>query len=72
MESGFEEMLASLGTREAHLPSRVRSILWILSATPILAEFGQSIADEREIRAELRMRLPMSEPEAAPLAAAGV
>ncbi|HEY0800694.1 MAG TPA: radical SAM protein, partial [Steroidobacteraceae bacterium] len=72
MEHDFEEMLGSLGTQEAHLPSRVRSILWILSATPILAEFGHSIADEREIRAELRMRLPRSEPEAALLAAAGV
>ena len=72
MEHDFEEMLASLGTQGAHLPSRVRSILWILSATPILAEFGQSIADEREIRAELRMRLPLFEPEAVPLAAASV
>jgi hypothetical protein len=42
----------------------------MLSATPILAEFGQSIADENEIRAMLCARLPMSEPEAAPLAAA--
>jgi radical SAM superfamily enzyme YgiQ (UPF0313 family) len=70
MERDFERILASLEMQGAHLPSRVRSLLWILSAIPILAEFGQSIADESELRAELRMRLPRSEPEAVPLAAA--
>jgi radical SAM superfamily enzyme YgiQ (UPF0313 family) len=71
IEYSFGAKLTSLGTQEAHLPSRVRSILWMLSAEPILAEYGHSIADENEIRAALRMRLPLPEPEAAPLAAAG-
>jgi hypothetical protein len=72
MERGFEEILASFEPQTAHLPSRVRSLLWILSAVPILAEFGQSIADESELRAQLCMRLPVIEPEVAALTAAGV
>jgi anaerobic magnesium-protoporphyrin IX monomethyl ester cyclase len=65
MEHSFETMLASLERRVAHLPSRVRSLLWILSAMPILAEFGQFIADESEIEAELSARLPVFQPETA-------
>lgn len=65
MEHSFETVLASLEKRVAHLPSRVRSLLWILSAMPILAEFGYFIADEGEIQAELRARLPVFQPEAA-------
>ncbi|MDP9089159.1 MAG: B12-binding domain-containing radical SAM protein [Pseudomonadota bacterium] len=65
MEHSFETVLASLEKRVAHLPSRVRSLLWILSAVPILAEFGYFIADEAEIQAELSARLPVLQPEAA-------
>jgi hypothetical protein len=32
---------------------------------PILAEFGQFIADESEIQAELSARLPVCQPETA-------
>jgi len=69
MERGFESSLESLERHAAHLPSRVRSLLWILSAIPVLAELGQSIADESEVRAELCARLPALQPEVA-LAAA--
>jgi radical SAM superfamily enzyme YgiQ (UPF0313 family) len=69
MERSFEAMLAPLETQVAHLPSRVRSLLWILSSLPIMAEMGQSIADEAEVRAELCARLPAFQPEAAELAA---
>jgi DNA polymerase III psi subunit len=65
MEHNFETVLASLEKRVAHLPSRVRSLLWILSAMPILAEFGHFIADESEIQAELSARLPAFQPECA-------
>ena len=67
MEQSFETALASLEKRVAHLPSRVRSLLWILSAIPILAEFGQFIANESEIQAELMARLPMFQSETARL-----
>jgi radical SAM superfamily enzyme YgiQ (UPF0313 family) len=60
IEGDFEERLAELQERVAHLPSRVRSLLWILSALPALAEEGIEIADEREVRADLASRLPRS------------
>lgn len=65
MEQSFETVLASLEKRVPHLPSRVRSLLWILSAIPILAEFGYDIADEGEIQAELDARLPVCQTQAA-------
>ncbi|HEY6483996.1 MAG TPA: radical SAM protein [Steroidobacteraceae bacterium] len=58
MESSFEAMLAPLEEQVAHLPSRVRSLLWILCALPILAEHGFRIADDSEVRAQLAARLP--------------
>ncbi len=41
-----------------HLPSRVRSLVWILAAAPVLAARGLPIADEQDIEAELALRLP--------------
>jgi radical SAM superfamily enzyme YgiQ (UPF0313 family) len=79
MERSFNSMLAHLEKEVAHLPSRVRSLLWILCAVPIMAERGQIIADENEVRAELQARLPtlrsgsgrpLVAEEAAPLVAA--
>jgi len=70
MERNFEVTLAGLEKHVAHLPSRVRSLLWILSAIPIMAERGQSIADESEVRAELYARLPAFQPEAVQFATA--
>ena len=60
MEQGFERRIAALEHGAAHLPSRVRSLIWILASLPVLAEHGIRIADEREVRAELRARLPRS------------
>jgi radical SAM superfamily enzyme YgiQ (UPF0313 family) len=71
VEQGFETALEALES-EAHLPSRVRSLLWILSAIPVLAEFGRSVADESEVRAELCARLPVRRPDAALSAAAAL
>jgi radical SAM superfamily enzyme YgiQ (UPF0313 family) len=70
MERSFEALLAPLEQQVAHLPSRVRSLLWILCSLPIMAELGQFIADENEVRAELYARLPTLRPEAARFAAA--
>jgi radical SAM superfamily enzyme YgiQ (UPF0313 family) len=61
IEAAFEDMLFSLQSEVAHLPSRVRSLLWILASLPIMAEHGLIIADEREVRAELNARLPTIE-----------
>jgi hypothetical protein len=70
IESRFEALLEPLEKQVAHLPSRVRSLLWILSSLPIMEEQGQRIADEREVRAELYARLPAMRWEAAQYAAA--
>jgi radical SAM superfamily enzyme YgiQ (UPF0313 family) len=58
IERDFEDMLALLQEQVAHLPSRVRSLLWILCSVPILAEHGIHIAAEQDVRAELQERLP--------------
>jgi radical SAM superfamily enzyme YgiQ (UPF0313 family) len=70
MERRFEAMLGPLEQQVAHLPSRLRSLLWILSSLPVMAERGQYIADESEVRAELYARLPAPRPAAAPIATA--
>jgi radical SAM superfamily enzyme YgiQ (UPF0313 family) len=70
LERRFESLLEPLEKEVAHLPSRVRSLLWILSALPIMAEQGHFIADEAEVRAELDARLPTLQQEAAQFAVA--
>jgi radical SAM superfamily enzyme YgiQ (UPF0313 family) len=70
MERSFEAMLAPLEKEVAHLPSRVRSLLWILCSLPIMAERGHFIATESEVRAEFYARLPTLRQEAARFAAA--
>jgi anaerobic magnesium-protoporphyrin IX monomethyl ester cyclase len=70
MESSFEAMLGEIEQHTAHLPSRLRSLLWILSSLPIMAERGQYIADESEVWSELYARLPALRSAAAPIAAA--
>ena len=58
IERDFELMLESLEREAAHLPSRVRSLVWILCSLPIMAERGHYIAPESELRAQLYSRLP--------------
>ena len=70
IERDFESALADLQQRAAHLPSRVRSLVWILSAAPVMAAHGFPIAAEDEVRAELEARLPQLRRTTAALAAA--
>ncbi len=70
IESSFEDMLFSLQAEVAHLPSRVRSLLWILASVPVMAEHGIRIADESELRADLLARLPVTHGTAVEPAAA--
>jgi radical SAM superfamily enzyme YgiQ (UPF0313 family) len=58
IESDFERRLAAMEEAAAHLPSRVRSLVWILSSLSVLAEHGIPVADAREVTAELEARLP--------------
>jgi radical SAM superfamily enzyme YgiQ (UPF0313 family) len=58
IEARFGQHLKELEAQGAHLPSRVRSLIWILSSLPTLEAHGITIASEREVRLELRSRLP--------------
>ena len=58
IESGFERRLAAVEDGATHLPSRVRSLLWILSSLSVLADYGICAGDERAVQAELEARLP--------------
>ena len=70
IETAFEDLLFSLQSEVAHLPSRVRSLLWILASLPVMAEHGVWIADEQQVRAGLHARLPATDEAAAQPAAA--
>jgi radical SAM superfamily enzyme YgiQ (UPF0313 family) len=59
IERDFEAVLTTL-QRLAHLPSRVRSLVWILCSLPVMARLGFPIADEALVRAELELRLPQT------------
>src|SRR5262245_11239523 len=58
IERDFEHMLGLLEQHMAHLPSRVRSLIWIQCAAPVMAEYGMPIADPDEVRVQLQARLP--------------
>ena len=58
IERSFELLLESLESKVAHLPSRVRSLVWILCSLPIMDAHGLFIAPESEVRAQLCARLP--------------
>ena len=58
IERDYEEALLQLQPRAPHLPSRLRSLLWILCSLPVMAGRGLPIADEDEVRTELDARLP--------------
>jgi len=60
IEHGFETLLAGLAPRAPHLPSRVRSVLWLLAAVPVMAGHGYAIADGHELAAHLDSVLPQA------------
>ena len=65
IERDFEESLLQLQPRAAHLPSRLRSLLWIQSSLQAMAEQGLPIADDEEVRSEFTARLPQPKRAAA-------
>ncbi|MDY6948892.1 MAG: radical SAM protein [Pseudomonadota bacterium] len=58
IERNFEALLLELQPHAPHLPSRLRSLVWITAGVPVLAEHGIFVASEQEVRAELESRLP--------------
>ena len=64
IEHDYEARLAQLQRCVAHLPSRTRSLLWILSSLEPMAAQGHPVADAAQVREAIRARLP--EPLPAP------
>jgi radical SAM superfamily enzyme YgiQ (UPF0313 family) len=58
IEEVFEARLAYLETRVPHLPSRVRSLLWVSCAIPILRDMGQPMPSVAGALEHLVSRLP--------------
>ncbi|HLY51705.1 MAG TPA: radical SAM protein [Steroidobacteraceae bacterium] len=65
IERRFEAFLAQAGRSAAHLPSRLRSLIWILCSLQPMEEQGLPIADAEALRRELTARLPRTRRESA-------
>ncbi len=58
IENEYNQFLEYLEARVPHLPSRVRSLVWVICASPVLAELGESAPDPAEVLEQLLLRLP--------------
>jgi len=58
IETAFDSRLAELQGSAGHLPSRVRSLVWLGCAQPVMAEAGYSIGDSDQLRQLLRASIP--------------
>ena len=58
IETGFEASLERLQALVAHVPSRVRSLLWLQSALPVMADYGHAVADAGALQQHLAAWLP--------------
>jgi len=61
IEGDFERRIGEIEKSVAHLPSRIRSLVWILSSLSVLPDYGIAAGDARELQAELEARLPRLE-----------
>jgi radical SAM superfamily enzyme YgiQ (UPF0313 family) len=59
IERDYEAELARRETGTGHLPSRVRSLLWVLAALPVLAKHGHRVAPAADVDALLAARTPI-------------
>ncbi|MGA7537300.1 MAG: radical SAM protein [Steroidobacteraceae bacterium] len=62
IERDFETRIAAIEEGVAHLPSRIRSLVWILSSLSVLADYGIAAGDAHGVQVELDARLPRLEP----------
>ncbi|HYO78186.1 MAG TPA: hypothetical protein VE010_17125, partial [Thermoanaerobaculia bacterium] len=58
IEEEYEARLEQLEAERAHLPSRVRSLLWIWCASPILRALGHDAPEQSAVHDRLRKLLP--------------
>jgi radical SAM superfamily enzyme YgiQ (UPF0313 family) len=70
IEREFEAFLAQAQRDAEHLPSRLRSLIWILCALGPMADQGLPIADAEAVRREVAARLPRTKPELAQMGVA--
>lgn len=63
VERDVEAYLARAQADVDHLPSRLRSLIWILCSLRHMADQGMPIADEEAVGRELSARLPGATPE---------
>jgi hypothetical protein len=70
IERDFEAFLEQAHGDAAHLPSRLRSLIWILCSLRPMAELGLPIASEQAVCRELGLRLPRTRPQYAELGVA--
>jgi radical SAM superfamily enzyme YgiQ (UPF0313 family) len=61
IEAAFEARVARVGDGTVHLPSRTRSLIWILAAIPLLRKTGFAMPSQAAVAAALALRLPASE-----------
>ena len=62
VEQEFQQWMEVLQPVAVHLPSRLRSLVWIICASPVLAELGEEAPDRSEALEELLTRLPTVDP----------
>jgi radical SAM superfamily enzyme YgiQ (UPF0313 family) len=65
IEESFAARLERLESGYAHLPSRVRSMLWIWCASPVLRAIGFNVPNENAVEARLHSLLPAGSRERA-------
>jgi radical SAM superfamily enzyme YgiQ (UPF0313 family) len=58
VEADFERCLSSLATRVSHLPSRIRSLIWMACAIPVLEQAGHAMPPRQQVLDFLSLRHP--------------
>ena len=58
IERDYERRLEQLQQTVPHLPSRTRSLLWILSSLEPMAAHGLAVADDGQVRAAMMAKVP--------------
>jgi len=65
IEEMFERRIERLAAKVSHLPSRLRSLVWIASAAPILRRAGHAMPSDLRIRTALQRHTGISKRPAA-------
>jgi radical SAM superfamily enzyme YgiQ (UPF0313 family) len=58
IEGDFDAFLREVEASGAHIPSRVRSMIWIACAIPVLEALGQDMPDRAPVLAALELSIP--------------